>query len=192
MITVKKRDGRRTQFNEEKIFKAILAAVKETEEFDEKRAHEITDKVIKQINDSLVGGHGTISVEEIQDLVENALMHANHFKTAKAYIIYRFQHQSIRDVKQLFSNIDLIESYIDMKDWRVNENANMSYSLQGLNFHVSSILIKEYWLKKIYPLKIRDAHVSGDFHLHDLGSLSTYCVGWDLMDLLTTGFRGVS
>ncbi len=191
MIIVKKRDGRRVPFDENKIYTAILKAASEVGRTDNALTRKITNLVVEEIKKKL-NGKKTISVEEIQDIVERTLVHQKHYKTAKAYIIYRFQHQNIREVKELFSNIDIVDKYIEMKDWRVNENANMTYSLQGLNFHVASIITKEYWLKKIYPKKIRDAHLSGDFHIHDLGSLSTYCVGWDLQDLLLTGFKGVA
>lgn len=90
------------------------------------------------------------------------------------------------------SEIDLIDGYLDQLDWRVRENSNMAYSLQGLNSHISSEMSKTYWLNRIYTQEVREAHISGDFHLHDLGQLSVYCVGWDLHDLLSFGFRGVS
>lgn len=90
------------------------------------------------------------------------------------------------------ANIELIDSYLQLSDWRVKESANSSYSLQGLNQHISTMISADYWLHKIYPEAIRDAHLQGDFHIHDLGFLSVYCVGWDLEDLLMSGFRGVS
>jgi ribonucleoside-triphosphate reductase len=86
----------------------------------------------------------------------------------------------------------IIEGYLDKSDWRILENSNMGYSLQGLNSHVTSELIKDYWLKKVYPAYISDSHLSGDIHIHDLGSISSYCSGWDLYDILIRGFSGVS
>jgi len=92
----------------------------------------------------------------------------------------------------MISNLnDLIKEYLNREDWRVNENSNMGYSLQGLNYYLYSSLIARYWLEEIYPLEIARAHQNGDFHIHDLGSLSVYCVGWDLEDLLLKGFGGV-
>lgn len=88
-------------------------------------------------------------------------------------------------------NLDLVENYIQKLDWKVRENSNMSYSLQGLNNFVSSDVTAQYWLNRIYPLQIRHAHVNGDIHIHDLSMLSAYCVGWDLKDLLMQGFKGV-
>jgi len=92
----------------------------------------------------------------------------------------------------MISNLnDLIKEYLNREDWRVNENSNMGYSLQGLNYYLYSSLIARYWLEEIYPPEIARAHQNGDFHIHDLGSLSVYCVGWDLEGLLLKGFGGV-
>ncbi|MGB9598377.1 MAG: anaerobic ribonucleoside-triphosphate reductase, partial [Minisyncoccales bacterium] len=87
--------------------------------------------------------------------------------------------------------IEKIDQYIDRLDWEVQENANMAFSLQGLNHYGVSYIIKKYWLNKIYPREVREAHESGDFHLHNLDTLATYCCGWDLYDLLLKGFGGV-
>lgn len=110
-------------------------------------------------------------------------------KTAKAYIIYREQHARIREIVSK-ANTDLVDQYLNKIDWEVKENSNMSFSLQGLNNYVSSKITKIYWLNKIYPEEVRKAHLEGDFHIHDLGLLSVYCVGWDLLDLLMEGFKG--
>ncbi|MGD2127265.1 MAG: ribonucleoside triphosphate reductase, partial [Desulfobacteraceae bacterium] len=106
------------------------------------------------------------------------------------YILYREQHAQIRAIVARAS-VDLVENYIQKLDWKINENSNMSYSLQGLNNYISSDVTSEYWLNRIYPPEIRDAHRKGDLHIHDLSLLSVYCVGWDLMDLLKQGFKGV-
>ena len=87
-------------------------------------------------------------------------------------------------------NTHLIDNYLKKLDWRVYENSNTTYSLQGLNFYISSEITKEYWLSNVYPEEVASAHRNGDFHIHDLQNLSVYCVGWDLYDLLTTGFKG--
>ncbi len=89
------------------------------------------------------------------------------------------------------SNINLVDSYLRQLDWKVNENSNMAYSIQGLNNYISSEISKQYWLNKIYPVEIKNAHLNGDIHIHDLNIISVYCVGWDLKDLLTEGFTGV-
>ncbi len=88
-------------------------------------------------------------------------------------------------------NIALVDNYLKQLDWKVNENSNMSYSIQGLNNYIASEISKQYWLNKIYPAHIKNAHVNGDIHIHDLNIISVYCVGWDLKDLLTEGFTGV-
>ena len=87
--------------------------------------------------------------------------------------------------------IRLVEDYLSKLDWEVRENSNMTYSLQGLNFFITSKVIRNYWLKKVYPVEIAKAHTEGDIHIHDLQVLSVYCMGWDLLDLLMTGFKGV-
>ena len=88
--------------------------------------------------------------------------------------------------------IDIIENYVNGSDWRVKENSNSSYSLHGLSNHIATTAQSNYWLNKVYPKKIGEAHKSGDIHIHDLGYISTYCVGWDLRDFLLKGHNGVS
>lgn len=183
---VTKRDGRLVDFNQEKITNAILKAAKATGEFkDKKIAKELTAKVLKKIEKKT-----NISVEEIQDSVEDTLILSKYKKTAKAYIIYRDQHQKMREIENK-SQINLIDKYLEKLDWQVKENSNMAYSLQGLNNYIASEVSKTYWLNKIYPKNIKEAHLSGDLHMHDLNLISVYCVGWDLVDLLTEGFTGV-
>lgn len=183
---VTKRDGRLVDFNQEKITNAILKAAKATGEFkDKKITKELTAKVLKKIEKKT-----NISVEEIQDSVEDTLILSKYKKTAKAYIIYRDQHQKMREIENK-SQISLIDKYLEKLDWQVKENSNMAYSLQGLNNYIASEVSKTYWLNKIYPKNIKEAHLSGDLHMHDLNLISVYCVGWDLVDLLTEGFTGV-
>jgi anaerobic ribonucleoside-triphosphate reductase len=134
---------------------------------------------------------GVPSVEHVQDIVEKTLIENGHAKTAKAYILYREQHKNIREVSRLLRDITIIDDYLEEMDWRVRENSNMTYSLQGLNVHITQKVVCNYWLNSIYPKEIREAHVNGEFHVHDLGTLGPYCVGWDLQDLLMEGFRGV-
>jgi len=117
------------------------------------------------------------------------LITSPYLKTAKAYIVYREEHARIREIVSK-ANSDLVDQYLNRLDWQVNENSNMSFSLQGLNNYISSEISKIYWLNRIYPKEIRQAHLNGDFHIHDLGTLSVYCVGWDLIDLLRYGFKG--
>lgn len=183
---IKKRDGRVVAFDAAKITSAIAKAGYATGEFDESAASRLTLKVL---NLAQQVSSGVPSVEEIQDIVEEVLISSPYRLTAKAYIIYRDQHARIREIRDK-TNVNLVDQYLDKLDWKVNENSNMAFSLQGLNNYVSSEISKVYWLNKIYPPEIRDAHTQGDFHIHDLNILSVYCVGWDLYDLLIQGFRG--
>jgi ribonucleoside-triphosphate reductase len=132
-------------------------------------------------------------VEDVQDRVEKALMDTGFDKTAKAYILYRDNRRKIRDTEaSLEDAVDLINQYIGEEDWQVKENSNMAYSLQGLNNYVSSIVSGKYWMDRVYNKNIKRAHDEGDLHIHDLDKISAYCCGWDLQDLLTRGFTGVS
>ncbi len=186
---IKKRDGRVLEFDPSKITNAIKKAGEATGEFNGREAKKMTMKVVTLARDMRLGP--VPEVEEVQDIVERVLLDSPYYKTAKAYIIYREQHNQIRKIA-IDENVGLMESYISRMDWKVKENSNMSYSLQGLNNYISSGITAEYWLNKIYPPEIRDAHYNGDLHIHDLSLLSVYCVGWDLQDLLVEGFKGVA
>jgi ribonucleoside-triphosphate reductase (formate) len=185
---IKKRDGRVVSFDSSKITSAIAKAGKATGEFSEREAKKLTLRVLTLAHQMRLGP--TPEVEEIQDIVERVLLDSPYYKTAKAYILYREQHAQIRAILAK-ANVDIVENYIQKSDWKIKENSNMSYSLQGLNNYISSDVTSEYWLNQIYPPQVRDAHRRGDFHIHDLSMLSVYCVGWDLKDLLRRGFRGV-
>jgi len=184
---IKKRDGRLVKFDAERITNAIAKAGKATGEFDRQTAEKLAIRVLNLAQQIIKDEIPT--VEQIQDIVEDVLLTSPYKKTAKAYIIYREQHARIREIIAK-SGVDLVDQYLEKIDWQVNENSNMSFSLQGLNNYISSEISKTYWLNKIYPQEIRKAHIDGDFHIHDLGILSVYCVGWDLYDLLLEGFRG--
>ena len=129
-------------------------------------------------------------MEEIQDIVEEVLIESKLIKTAKAYILYRDQHRQVREINKSTEE-KLMEDYLGRADWRLKENSNMSFSVQGLNNYIASSISAKYWLNKLYPEKIRQAHINGDIHIHDLGLLAPYCCGWDLKDLLLRGFGGV-
>ncbi len=183
--TVQKRDGRIVPFELEKITFAIFKALRAIGQPDRALAQKITQDVIGKITSKVP------AVEEIQDAVEFELFEQKQYKAAKAYIIYRKQHEGFRNVKELFSNIDIIEDYLHNNDWRIKESANSTYSLQGMNQHISTIISSQYWLNKIYPAEIANVHKQGKLHIHDLGYLSVYCVGWDLQELIMVGFKGV-
>ncbi len=185
---IKKRDGRIVEFDSSKITSAVARAGKATGEFDEREARKLTLRVLTLAHELRLGPRP--EVEEIQDIVERVLLDSPYHKSAKAYILYREQHAQIRAISTK-ANVDLVDHYIQKLDWKIKENSNMCFSLQGLNNYISSEVTSEYWLNSIYPHEIRNAHKSGDFHIHDLSMLSVYCVGWDLKDLLINGFKGV-
>jgi ribonucleoside-triphosphate reductase len=188
---VVKRDGRVVDFDYERIVEAIFKAAKAVDRGDRKRANILALKVVKIVNDKYEN-LGVVTVEEIQDEVEKVLIEAGLATIAKAYILYRKQRADIRDLKASFNEMEqLIENYINGNDWRIKENSNTTYSFQGLNNFISSTITAKYWLNKIYPEEIKHAHINGDFYIHDLGSLSVYCCGWDIRDILIKGFRGV-
>lgn len=188
---IRKRDGRIVDFDQDKITVAIAKAIEAIGEKDEKKAAKLSDQVVKILNKKF--HHRSIpAVEEVQDIVEEVLIRAKQIRVAKAYIIYRDQHAKMRELKALIDSSQLMGNYLDKLDWLVRENSNMAFSLQGLNNHISSAISSHYWLNKVYPPEIRDAYQDGDFHIHDLQILAAYCCGWDLHDLLSRGFGGVS
>jgi ribonucleoside-triphosphate reductase len=189
-LAIRKRDGREEAFKSAKITAAIQRAGEATGEFGAVEARLLTLRVVSTLQALREEGK-PLTVEFVQDVVEETLITSPYRRTAKAYIIYRDQHARLREMVSK-ADLDLIDAYLDKLDWRVKENSNMAYSLQGLNNHISSEVSKIYWLNKIYSAEIREAHDNGALHLHDLGLLSVYCVGWDLQDLLLTGFRGAT
>jgi ribonucleoside-triphosphate reductase (formate) len=191
MKYVRKRDGKLEPFDQERITIAIWKAAKAVGGKDKEQAKKVSAQVVAELN-TRFGEDGCPTVEEIQDLVEKMLIENGHAQTAKAYILYRKQHQDMRELAALLSSADLVDQYLEIEDWRVKENSNMSYSLQGLNNYLSSTVIAKYWISRIYPERIAEAHFSGDIHIHDLGVLGPYCVGWSISDLLLSGFGGVS
>ncbi len=186
---IRKRDGRIVPFNPEKISKALLKAGRATGEFSEDMARTLSIRVLGLAQMTL-DPNGP-AVEEVQDVVEEVLLASPFKKTAKAYILYRDQHARIREMVER-ADLTLIDNYLEKLDWKVRENSNMAYSLQGLNNYISSEVSRVYWLNKIYTPEVREAHTSGALHIHDLGQLSVYCVGWDLQDLLRSGFQGAA
>ncbi|MEM2341511.1 MAG: ribonucleoside triphosphate reductase [Candidatus Bathyarchaeia archaeon] len=187
---VRKRDGRLEPFDQERITNAIWRAAKAVGGKDRELARRLSDQVVEELKKRF-GEDGVPTVEEIQDVVEKVLIENGHAKTAKAYILYRKQHQDLRELAEILSSSDLVEQYLNLEDWYVRENSNMSFSLQGLNNYLTTKVIERYWTNRIYPPNISEAHHSGDIHIHDLGVLGPYCVGWDLRELLLSGFGGV-
>ncbi len=187
---IRKRNNVLVEFDPERIVGAIFKAAKSVGGTDVETAGRIASKVVSYLEIVYKDG-GYPTVETVQDLVEKILIEEGHAKTAKAFILYRQQHSEIRKTKELFEEANkLLDQYINQDDWKVNENSNMTYSLQGLNNYISTAFTTHYWLHKIYPSDIRDAHTTARIHVHDLGLLSVYCCGWDLKALITEGFRG--
>ena len=185
------REGVQIPFDKEKIVKAVDKAGQATGEFglDESRA--IADSVVKVLSHRF-GGQQVPTVEQIQDIVEQELISANYFQTARAYIVYREKRSVNRQDRQALVDVTAsINEYLDRSDWRVRANANQGYSLGGLILNISGKMIANYWLNHIYPREVGEAHRVGDYHIHDLDMLSGYCAGWSLKTLLREGFNGV-
>ncbi|HEY73524.1 MAG TPA: ribonucleoside triphosphate reductase, partial [Thermoflexia bacterium] len=189
-----KRDGTEVPFDRERIENGIYAAAREAGNGESRQWAETLSWAVAGILEERFGQNGhTPHVEEIQDIVEEVLVKSGNPQVSKAYILYRHERAEARAAqKMLLDTEKLVDDYVQRADWRVNENSNMNYSLQGLNFYMASSIAARYWLHKIYPPEVQQAHVEGDLHLHDLGMLSVYCCGWDLEDLLVRGFGGVA
>jgi anaerobic ribonucleoside-triphosphate reductase len=186
-----KRDGTEVAFDGQRIESAILRAGQATGEFGELEATLLTAQVVKVLAYRYQGGR-VPDIEGIQDVVEQTLIAANHFETARSYIVYREQHAKLRqDHRTLVDVAASIDEYLDRSDWRVAANANQGYSLGGLILNASGKMIANYWLSHVYPPEIGQAHREGDIHIHDLDMLSGYCAGWSLRTLLNEGLNGV-
>jgi anaerobic ribonucleoside-triphosphate reductase len=186
--TVVKRDGRRVPWDPARIRRAVELAFRAEAGAARpeplpaeaaRRAAAVVEAVVQALG-SRPGA--ALGVEEIQDEVERQLMRAGEHAVARRYIIYREVHAAQRN---------LVSGYLGQEDWRIKENSNMGYSLQGLNNYVTSAVTQDYWLGRIYPAEIAEAHVEGDLHIHDVGILGPYCVGWDLADFLRRGVVGL-
>jgi len=187
---VVKRDGTIVAFDAAKIADAIRRAGEATGEFSAGEAQHLTALVVKV----LAYRHAGVvpQIENIQDVVEQTLIAADHFRTARAYIVYREQHKKLReDRKTLVDAVASVNGYLERQDWRVNANANQGYSLGGLILNISGKVVANYWLSHVYPPEVGEAHREGDVHIHDLDMLAGYCAGWSLRTLLQEGLNGV-
>ncbi len=185
-----KRDGIGVPFDASKIRSAILRAGQASLEFDATEADLLTAQVIKVLSHKYLTTPP--SIESIQNVVEQALISANHLQTARNYIVYREQHQKLRlDRHTMVDVASSVNEYLDQQDWRVNANANQGYSLGGLILNVSGKVIANYWLSHVYAPEAGDAHRAGNLHIHDLDMLAGYCAGWSLRTLLHEGLNGV-
>lgn len=191
MITqIQKRDNRLERFQREKITWAIYKAATACGGKDFERAEALCNQVVESMDKKY--GNRIPDVESIQDLVEKVLIENGHAQTAKAYILYREKRKGARELNALIgATIDMFSDYLGDKDWHIQENANTNKSVNGLNNYIREVFTKKYWLHEIYPDEVRQAHESGECHIHDLGFFGPYCAGWDLRQLLTDGFGGV-
>jgi len=188
---VKKRDGSIADLDQSRIYKAVYKAVTATGEGDGKKSRKVSKRVVKLLNRRFNKGE-VPQVEQIQDIVEEVMILEGLVEAAKAFILYREQRRKIREAAEVVDESTVkVDKYLQELDWQVLENANMTYSLQGLNQYAISDVSKKYWLNKIYPKPIREAAANEDIHIHDLNTLACYCMGWDLYDLLKRGFGGV-
>ncbi|HMB26045.1 MAG TPA: ribonucleoside triphosphate reductase, partial [Patescibacteria group bacterium] len=190
IIQIKKRNDKIVDFAQEKISLAIFNAMRAVGKPDKQKAETLSDQVVDRLNKKF-HERSIPAVEEIQDIVEEVLIENKMIKTAKAFIIYRDQRKKMRYIQSMIDSDELMGKYLDQLDWKVKENSNMDYSLQGLNNYVASTISTNYWLNKVYSPDIKKAHLNGDFHIHDLQLLAPYCCGWDFKDLLMRGFGGV-
>ncbi|HEC33862.1 MAG TPA: hypothetical protein ENI37_04015, partial [Chloroflexi bacterium] len=191
---VVKRDGTVVPFERRRIEDAIYAAGRAVGNGEGRQwAETLSWAVVGILEERFGQDDHAPHVEEVQDVVEEVLVKSGNSRVAKAYILYRQKRAEARAAQRMLLDTErLVDGYLQRADWRVSENSNMNYSLQGLNFYLASSIAARYWLHKIYPPEVQRAHVEGDLHLHDLGMLSVYCCGWDLQDLLIQGFGGVS
>ena len=185
-----KRDQSQVPFRKEKIIFAIFKAATAVGGNDFALAEKLTEQVLVLAEQKYP--NGVADVEGIQDLVEKILIEAGHAKTAKAFILYREKRRSARESNALIgATINMFSEYLNDRDWQINENANTQKSINGLNNYVREAFTQNYWLHEIYPEEIRNAHLSGDIHIHELGFFGPYCAGWDLQQVLLNGFGGV-
>ena len=191
MYRVIKRDGKIVDFNISKITQAITKAFTSVEkpyhpDVIDMLAIRVTSDFANKIHDN------KISVEDIQDSVENVLIQADYADVAKSYILYRKQREKVRNMKSpILDYKELVNSYVNATDWRVKENSTVTYSVGGLILNNSGAITANYWLSEIYDTEIANAHKSGDMHIHDLSMLTGYCAGWSLKQLIQEGLGGV-
>jgi anaerobic ribonucleoside-triphosphate reductase len=190
LTRIEKRDHSFEPFKKEKIVLAIFKAASSVGGNDFATSEKLAEEVIQLAERKYP--QGTAEVEGIQDIVEKVLIEAGHAKTAKAYILYREKRRSARESNALIgATINMFTEYLNDTDWQINENANTQKSINGLNNYIREAFTKNYWLHEVYPDKIREAHLAGDIHIHDLGFFGPYCAGWDLRQILMNGFGGV-
>ncbi len=191
MYKVRKRDGKIVPFELQKITDAIKKAFEAEEtNYDDNVIDFLGLKVTADFNDKVK--NNIIDIEDIQDSVEAVLSKAGYADVAKAYILYRKLHEKQRAIENTMLNYkDVVNSYINVTDWRVKENSTVTYSVGGLILSNSGSITANYWLSEVYDKEIADAHRNCDIHIHDLSMLTGYCAGWSLKQLIQEGLGGV-
>lgn len=191
MLQVKKRDGKVVEFNITKIENAIKKAFEAVNKaYSQDIIELLALRVTANFNDKVE--NGVISVEDIQDSVEVILIQASYVDVAKAYILYRKQHENMRNIKSTILDYkDAVNNYLKINDWRVKENSTVTYSVGGLILSNSGAITANYWLSEIYDSEIEAAHRNADIHIHDLSMLTGYCAGWSIKQLIQEGLGGV-
>ena len=191
MYKVVKRDNTVVEFDIVKIAGAIESAFKSMDKQYHKSVIELLAiRVTSDFEDKIKDNK--ISVEDIQDSVEVVLIQAGYSDIAKAYILYRKQREKIRNIESTFLDYkEIVEGYMNDNDWRVKENATVTYSVGGLILSNSGAVSANYWLSEIYDEETSSAHKNGDLHIHDLSMLTGYCAGWSLRQLIEMGLGGI-
>ena len=191
MYRVVKRDGKIKDFDISKIISAIVRAFEaKQKEYNQSTIDFLALKVTAHFHDKI--RNELITVEDIQDSVEAVLIQAGYDDVAKAYILYRRQHENVRNAKNTFLDYkSLVNNYLKINDWRVKENSTVTYSVGGLILSNSGAITANYWLSEVYDDEVANAHRSGDIHIHDLSMLTGYCAGWSLKQLIKEGLGGV-
>lgn len=189
-ILIVKRNGKKEEFNAEKIKNAILKCFEAT-----KTDKGLIENIMFDINSDIKTKSeqsGEITVEQVQDIVEDTLIDYDLKDAVKSYILYRNQHTKVRNMNNtLLDYKKLVDGYIKKDDWRVKENASMEYSLGGFILANSGAVTANYWLDELFDKEVADAHRNGDMHIHDLGMLAPYCCGNNLLQLIKEGLHGV-
>ena len=191
MYQVIKRDGSIVEFSITKIANAIQKAFDAQEkQYNPDIIDFLALKVTSDYQDEIVDNK--IGVESIQDSVERVLVQAGYADIAKAYILYRKQREKVRNAKSTFLDYkELVDSYVNIEDWRVKENSTVTYSVGGLILSNSGAITANYWLSEVYDEEIANAHRNADLHIHDLSMLTGYCAGWSLKQLIQEGLGGI-
>ena len=191
MYQVRKRNGGTASFDIAKIAGAIKKAFDAVERhYTDNVIDFLALKVTADFNEKI--SDGLINVEDIQDSVESVLSQAGYADVAKAYILYRKQREKLRMMKSTYLDYrDIVNSYVNVTDWRVKENSTVTYSVGGLILSNSGAITANYWLSEIYDEEIANAHRNADIHLHDLSMLTGYCAGWSLKQLIKEGLGGI-